>query len=125
MSFSITPPPVPMPSIRVGEIDSRYMDCTLDLGPVGDSFPSTGAISVLISRQDANPTTSGDLQLASGLSSGYATTLDSSKLIPTFWYSAPSGSIGNYYNLTLVANKTTQGRLFKRDWLIYVAPFIG
>lgn len=121
MSYSITPPAAPMPSIRAGEIDSRYIDCTQDLGSEGDYFTSVSTLSMQIIRVDGNPTTSGDLQLASG----YTPTLDSTGLIPTFWYYAPNGAVETSYYLTLIANKTAMNRYYERDCIIYVAPKIG
>jgi hypothetical protein len=122
VSYSLTPPVVVMPSIRAGETDSRFMDCTPDLGPAGDSFTTPGSLTLTITRQDGNTLTANDLALAVGLQ--FAATLDSTRLIPTFWYAAPLLSAGVAYYLTL-AGTTTQGRAFVRDWAITSMAQLG
>ena len=118
-STANTPAPVQLPSMQAGETDSRYMDCTPDLGPVGDTFPSTAVLAVVITRQDGNAITANDLALTKTPS------LDPTQLIPTFWYLAPLLSAGVWYNLVLTANTTTQGRLFKRTFTMYVSAQLG
>lgn len=120
--YGPTPEPVWQPSLRAGEMDGRYFDCTPDLGPTGDTFPSLSVLSVAITRVDGNETTSADLQSAG---SEFPSTLDSTGLIPTFGFIAPITAEGVLYKLTLTADKTTQNRLFIRDWIIRVVSSMG
>lgn len=124
MSYSnaLTPAPVQLPSMQAGETDSRYMDCTPDLGPVSDTFPNIGACSVVVTRADGNALTENDLSVSP---SGYPAYLDSTGLIPTFWYQAPLLAAGVDYVLTLTVNKTTQQRIFKRTFLLDVVAQLG
>jgi hypothetical protein len=116
------PPPVWLPPIRAGEIDGRYMDCTPDLGPTGDKFPSISTLSIGITRQDGAAVTSNDLQTAG---SAWPNVLDTTQLIPTFGFMAPVEAAGVAYNLTLTCDVTAQSRLFIRDWMMLVAPTLG
>ena len=115
-------PPVWLPPIRAGETDGRYLNCTPDLGPFGDSIPSLSAVSLAIARQDGRPTSSADLQPAG---SAWPNTLNSTGLIPTFGLIAPSGGTGVTYVLTMTVNTTAQGRVFIRDMYIQIAALLG
>ena len=118
------PPPLPvwLPPMRAGETDGRYLNCTPDLGPFGDSFPSLSVLTLTIARQDSRALSAADLQSAG---SAWPDTLDSTGLIPTFGLTAPSGAAGVTYQLTLTANTTVQGRLFIRDMYIEIASIMG
>lgn len=123
-TLTIPPPPEPrwLPPIRAGEIDGRYVNCGPDLSPFGDSFASIDVLSFGIVRVDGQPTTAADLQQAG---TAWPNTLDSTGLIPTVGLTAPSGSAGVTYVVTLTADKTVQNRLFIRDLYIQVAPLLG
>ncbi|MDE2470146.1 MAG: hypothetical protein KGL35_15715 [Bradyrhizobium sp.] len=108
--------------MRAGEIDGRYMNCTPDLGPFGDTFPSASVLSYVITRQDGEAVTANDLQQAGA---SWPNTLDATKLIPTIGLNAPAGAAGVSYQITLTANLTTQNRLFIRDFYIEVVPLLG
>ncbi len=122
MSGIITPLPRTMPSMRAGETDGRYIDCTLDLGAVSDSIPNINAASVTIARVDGNAITANDLQPAGA---AWPNTLDSTKLIPTFGFIAPAGAAGVDYKITITVNTTTQGRIFVRDVYMSVVNALG
>jgi hypothetical protein len=109
--------------MQVGEVNSRYMDCTPELGPIQDTFPNIQACSITITRQDGNAMTSNDLALANA--GTYPPFLDSTGLIPTFWYTAPPLSVGVVYVLTLTVNLTSNGRLFIRTFLMQVVSQLG
>lgn len=118
------PPPEPrwLPPIGAGEIDGRYMNCTPDLGPFRDTFPSNSVLSYVITNMNGQPITASDLQQAG---SAWPNTLDPTQLIPTIGLNAPAAAAGNSYQITLTANKTTQGRLFIRGFYIEVVPILG
>ena len=67
------------------------------------------------------PLSANDLQAAG---SAWPNTLDSTGLIPTFGFTAPAAA-GSSYLLTLTVNKTTNGRLFIRNSVIFVAAALG
>jgi hypothetical protein len=122
MSYGVTiiQPPVQIPPMRAGETDGRYIDCTPDLGPVADKFSVVPVLT--ITRADGIATTSADLQSAG---SAWPDTLDATGLIPTYGLTAPAGSAGVTYQLTITADTTADGRLFIRDCLITVAASLG
>jgi len=121
-NYNLSPPPVVWPSMRAGEGDWRVLDCTPDLGPVSDTIPSTGVMTVAISRMDGALMTANDLQTGG---SNWPNTLDSTGLMPSLGFSAPAGAAGVIYIITLTVNKTTQGRLFIRDIFLSVLPRMG
>jgi hypothetical protein len=123
MSFSTMAPPTPLwwAPMREGETDSRSLDCTADLGRVGDSI-QLAALSVAIIRHDGNPMTGADLQLAG---SAWPNSVDSTGLIVTLGLTAPVGSAGQVYRVTLTVNHTVMGRVFIRDVFIQVVPTLG
>jgi len=116
-----TYPAVTLPPMRAGETDGRYIDCTLDLGAPGDTFTSAASITITITRVDGTATTASDLALAGA---SYPTTLDTTRLIPTIWLTAPAASAGVAYVVTLSA-ATTQGREFIRDAYLTVQALMG
>ena len=122
MSGIITPLPRTLPSMRAGETDGRYIDCTLDLGAASDTIPNINAASITITRQDGNALTANDLQPAG---TAWPNTLDSTKLIPTFGFTAPLGAAGVSYKITITVDKTTQGRIFVRDVYMSVVNALG
>jgi hypothetical protein len=109
--------------MAAGEITPRYMDCTPELGPIGDFFANIGVCSVGITRQDGNAITQNDLALADA--GPYPPFLDTTGLIPTFWYNAPVLSAGVTYYLTLTVNATMNKRLFIRTWVMLIAGKLG
>lgn len=115
------PPPPTQPSLRAGETDGRFVDCTLDLGAAGDRFTTIGSITLTITRQNDIPVDSTDLQSAG---SAYPDSLDSTGLIPTFGLTAPLTAARRSYKITLSA-LTQEGRTFVRDCYISVAPAMG
>jgi hypothetical protein len=122
MSYGVTiiQPPATIPSMRAGETDGRYIDCTPDLGPVGDTFAVVPTLT--ITRTDGVAITSADLQSAGA---AWPDTLDATKLITTYGLLAPPGSAGQTYQLTITANTTTLGRVYVRDCLITIAAALG
>jgi hypothetical protein len=50
--------PVPIPPLRAGETDGRYIDVSTDLGVVGDSIPDITAVTIAIARVDDEAMTS-------------------------------------------------------------------
>jgi hypothetical protein len=115
-------PPVELPPLRETEVDGRYLDCTKDLAPTGDTFPSITVLSLAIMRHDGVAMTSTDLQPAG---TQFPAWLDATGLIPTFGLAAPIGCGGVTYILTLTANLTTQNRLWVRDWVMTPATLLG
>ena len=114
--------PVPIPPLRAGETDGRYIDVSTDLGVVGDSIPDITAVSIGIFRADNEPMTSADLKLAG---SNWPNSLDPSGLRITVGFTAPQGSASVPYWVTLTVNTTYQGRLYIRDLTMTVAPVLG
>ena len=52
--------------------------------------------------------------------------LDPTGRIPTYGLAAPASATARTYRLTISADTlTAQGRLFVRDWLISVLPWMG
>lgn len=122
-TIAVPPPkPVWLPPIWPGELDGRYINCTPDLGPFGDKFLSVDTLALTVVRQDNQPTTSADLQLASA---NWPTTLDPTKLIATFGFYAPLGSADISYFLIFTATPTTLGRIYVRYLAIQVVPWPG
>lgn len=115
-------PPVPMPAMRAGETDGRYIDATLDLGAAGDAIPSAAAVQIDIARVDGKATDSTDLQQAG---SAWPNSLDATGLIFTVGLLAPASAAGRGYYLTMTVNKTVAGRVFIRDVSLMVAPLLG
>lgn len=115
------PPPTPLPPMRAGETDGRYMDCSPALAPVADNFGDIVDVSIAVTRVDGAPMTATDLQpdMTVGPS------LDPTGMIATFWWIAPPGNVGVDYILTLTANPTANGRVFERDWTISIVPLLG
>jgi hypothetical protein len=120
MTFQSYPAPTELPAFRAGEApDGRYLDCTPALAPVADTF--TGVPALTITRVNGVPMDVDDLASAGPL---WPDTLDATKRIPTYGFVAPSGSASRTYRLTITGN-TAQGRLFVRDWLMSVLPWMG
>jgi hypothetical protein len=120
-TFQSYPPPTELPAMREGELDGRYMDCTLALAPVSDTFAGVGAVSIAVTRQDGIAMGPTDLASAGG---AWLPTLDATGCIFTTGWIATVGSAGVTYILTLTAS-TTQGRTFIRDWSMSVVPLLG
>lgn len=116
------PPPTELPPMRAGETDGRYMDCSPVLNPVSDSFTDITTVSITVTRADAAPMTSTDLQPAA---SGWTPSLDPTGTIATFGWTAPLTNTGAFYILTLTANPTAADRVFVRDWSMAVVPLLG
>jgi hypothetical protein len=66
--------------------------------------------------------TSSDLKLAGA---NWPNSLDVSGLRITVGFTAPQGSAGVPYWVTLMVNTTYQGRLYIRDLTMTVAPVLG
>lgn len=114
------PPPTELPAMRAGEApDGRYLDCTPALAPIGDMFTSIPAL--VITRIDGTVIDASDLATAGA---AWPDVLDVTGRIPTYGFSAPSGSAARTYRLT-ISGSTAQGRLFVRDWLMSVLPWMG
>ena len=116
------PAPILMPPIRAGEIDSRFVDLTADLGSAGDAIPNIGTVSIAFTRRDGFPVTGNDLGLAG---SAWPNTLDATGLILTLGLLAPEAAAGISYGLSVTVDKTAQGRLFIRDMIIDVLASMG
>ncbi len=114
--------PVPIPPLRAGEIDGRYIDVSTDLGVTGDLVTDITTVSIAIARADGEPNTANDLQLAG---SNWPNTLDPTGMIITVGFQAPYPSAGVPYWVTLTVSKTFQGRLYIRDLTMTVAPVLG
>lgn len=120
MTFQTYPPPTPLPAFRAGEApDGRYLDCTPALAPIGDLFNDIPQL--IIQRINGEPLDADDLTSAGGL---WPDVLDATGRIPTYGLLAPIGSASRTYLLT-ISGLTGQGRLFVRDWLISVLPWMG
>jgi hypothetical protein len=120
LNFQSYPPPTPLPPMRAGEIDGRYMDCSPALAPVADNFSDILDITITVTRVDTLAMTLTDLQ-------PYVTigpTLDATGMIATFWWTAPTTNVGTDYLLMLSA-MTTGGRMFIRDWSMSILPLLG
>lgn len=111
------PPPTELPSMRAGELDGRYLDCTPALAPVGDTFSAIPTLT--ITRIDATPVSAGDLASAG---SAWADEMDATNRIPTYGFIA--GTAVTTY-LLRVSAATAQGRTFIRDWKMSVLPAEG
>ena len=116
------PVPILLDPMRAGEIDSRFIDLTNDLGAAGDQIFDLSAVSIGFTRRDGFPTTTNDLSLA-GIQ--WPNTLDPTGLILTIGLLAPSTSAGVNYGIVLTVDKTLQGRLFIRDLTIDVLATMG
>jgi len=116
------PTPVALPSIRSGETDGRYIDCTPDLGPLGDYIPNVNVVSLAMAREDGQPLGPLDLQPAG---SQWPTTLDETGLVITFGFIAPANAPDAVYELTLKVNTTNSGRVFIRDFVIAMVSALG
>jgi len=114
--------PVPIPPLRAGEIDGRYIDTSTDLGVVGDIIPSIDNVFVSVTRTDGAALTANDLQVAG---TDWPNTLDDTGLIITVGFRAPIASAGQSYWITLTISETFQGRLYIRDLTMTVAPMMG
>lgn len=116
------PLPILLPAIRAGEIDSRFVDLTADLGSAGDMIPSLSVVSIGFSRRDGFPITDNDLGLAN---KSWPNTLDPTGLILTIGLLAPSSAAGISYGMSVTINQTMQGRIFIRDMIIDVLASMG
>ena len=116
------PPPTELPAMRAGEEpDGRYLDCTPALAPIGDTF--TAVPTLTIYRIDGTETDMTDLASAGA---AWPDVLDLTGRIPTYGLVAPASATARTYRLTISADTlTAQGRLFVRDWLISVLPWMG
>jgi hypothetical protein len=114
--------PVPIPPLRAGEIDGRYIDTSTDLGVIGDKVPSIDQVTISITRVDGAAMTSNDLHLAG---TDWPNTVDASGLVITVGFEAPHPSAGVPYWVTLTVNETYQGRLYIRDLTMTVAATLG
>ena len=120
LGFQSYPPPTPLPPMRAGEIDGRYMDSSPALAPLADNFGDILDITITVTRVDALPMTLTDLQPYVAI----GPTLDATGTIATFWWTAPIANVGTDYFLMLSA-MTTGGRLFIRDWSMSILPLLG
>ncbi len=119
-TFQSYPPPTELPAMRAGEApDGRYLDCTPALAPVGDQF--NGIPMLTITRIDGAVLDATDLASAG---SAWPDDLDATGRIPAYGFVAPSGAAARTYRLT-ISGATAQGRLFIRDWLMSVLPWMG
>ena len=114
--------PVPIPPLRAGEIDGRYIDTSTDLGVVGDKILDISTVTIAINRADGQSHTAGDLRLAGN---NWPNTLDATGTVITVGFDAPPPSAGVPYWVTLTVNTTFQGRLYIRDLTMTVAPTLG
>lgn len=116
------PPPTELPAMRAGELDGRYMDCSPALTPVGDLITDLSTVTVTVTRRDCQEMGVNDLQPAGG---AWENALDPTGMIVTMGWSAPPGSAGVTYLLTLQASPTKEGRVFIRDWTMSILPLMG
>jgi hypothetical protein len=114
--------PVPIPPLRAGEIDGRYIDTSTDLGVVGDKIIDISTVRIAINRADGEIMTAGDLRLAGN---NWPNTLDSTGFVITVGFDAPPDSASVPYWVTLTINQTYLGRLYIRDLTMTVAPILG
>lgn len=119
--FASYPTPTQLPPMRAGETDGRFMDCSPALIPVADAFTNILTVSIAVARADAAPMTAIDLQPDVTI----GPSLDPTGMIATFWWIAPVGNVGADYILTLIANPTSGGRVFERDWTMSIVPALG
>jgi hypothetical protein len=117
-----TPEPVPIPPLRAGETDGRYLDVSTDLGVIGDAIPTIDTVSIAIARADGEPMTANDLKLAGA---SWPNSLDASGLRVTVGFTAPPGSAGVPYWITFTVNTTFEGRLYIRDLTMIVQATMG
>jgi hypothetical protein len=114
------PPPTELPAMRAGEApDGRYLDCTPALAPIGDTFDGIPALT--ISRIDGTAIDATDLAPAGA---DWPDAIDATNRIPTYGLAAPATAAARTYRLT-ISGATAQGRLFVRDWLMSVLPWMG
>lgn len=114
------PAPTELPAFRAGEApDGRYLDCTPALAPVGDTFVTIPTLT--IARIDGAGLDAADLTTAGA---AWPDELDATARIPTYGFLAPTGAAARTYRLT-ISGETAQGRLFVRDWLMSVLPWMG
>jgi hypothetical protein len=114
--------PVPIPPLRAGEVDGRYIDTSSDLGLVGDRIITIDDVAIVIARADGADMTDDDLRVAGG---DWPNQIDASGLLITVGFHAPSGCAGVNYWVTLVVDKTLQERLYIRDLTMTPAPVMG
>ena len=114
--------PIPIPPLRAGEVDGRYIDLSADLGTIGDSVPGLINISFGIARMDGIAMTSHDLQLAG---SSWPNSLDPTGLIIDVGLFAPAASASIPYWVTLQVYKTYMGRIYLRDLTMTPAAAMG
>ena len=114
--------PVPIPPLRAGEIDGRYIDVSTDLGVVGDKVVTIETVTIAISRADGEPLTDDDLHVAG---SDWPNSLDATGQRITVGFHAPPLSAGVPYWVTLVVDKTFQERLYIRDLTMTILPVMG
>jgi hypothetical protein len=118
--FQSYPAPTELPAMRAGEMpDGRYLDCTPALAPIGDTF--TGIPILVITRIDGTATDETDLASAGA---AWTDTLDATNRIPTYGLVAPATAAARTYRL-MISGATAQGRLFVRDWIMSVLPWMG
>lgn len=123
--FQTYPAPTELPAMRETELDGRYMDCSPALLPVGDSFVSLDSVNIVVTRRDGAAMGTTDLQSGVWDPVLGPATGNNANTIVTFGWFAPPGSGGSTYLLTLTANPTKEGRIFVRDWVMSVLPFMG
>jgi hypothetical protein len=114
--------PVPIPPLRAGETDGRYIDVSTDLGVVGDHVTDIATVQIAIARADNAAMTGNDLKLAGA---SWPNSLDAAGLRITVGFTAPPGSAGQAYWVTLSVNTTFQGRVYIRDLTMIPAPVMG
>jgi hypothetical protein len=120
MTFQSYPAPTELPAFRAGEApDGRYLDCTPALAPIGDVF--NGIPTLIIARIDGVALDINDLASAGSV---WPDVIDDTNRIPAYGLAAPIGAASRTYRLT-IAGPTAQGRLFVRDWLVSVLPWMG
>jgi hypothetical protein len=121
MTFQSYPAPTELPAFRAGEApDGRYLDCTPGLAPTGDTFVSIPTLT--IARINGEPLDANDLVSAGSL--WQDTFKGDTMRIPTYGFIAPAGAGSRTYRLT-ISGATAQGRLFVRDWIVSVLPWMG
>jgi len=114
--------PVPIPPLRAGEIDGRYIDVSSDLGSVGDKVTDIATVTIGVNRADGEALSEDDLHVAG---SDWPNSIDASGMVITVGFHAPAGSAGVPYWVTLTVNKTALDRLYIRDLTMVVAPVLG
>lgn len=117
-SINLTPAPVQLPSMAVGDDDARWVDFSPELNPLGDLIQNV--IGITFSHADGTPSMAGDVTLDP--STGRVPTISNAGQRVTVWMIAGQNPFLFAVDIQVF---TQQGRTLNRTVYLQIAAALG